>query len=430
MKTAVILGAGRLAGHLAPALTRSGLKIIQVYSRTADKAACLAGQVQAPHTCSIDTLDYSADAYFFCLSDDAIIPVLRQARFADQLLVHSAGSVSMDIFKGYSSNYGVFYPLQSFSEVRIPEWSVIPLCIEGNREDSESVLTELARKISGTVLSLDSEKRRLLHLAAVVASNFSNHMYTLAWQLAAQSGLDPSLLIPLIRETTEKVIVLCPAAAQTGPAIRADEQTIKEHIALLHDKPEIQKIYTFVSGSINPIHTGQMTNFKEELGRVRAFIFYVDGVLSDAKIYLHPQGELMRSMNIRDGYAIQYAIRKGYPVAIITGGNSDNIKIRFSHLGVTDIYLKSQNKMTDLHDFLGRHNLAPGEVLYMGDDLPDYEVMKAVGVPTCPANADSEIKALAKYISAKDGGDGCARDVIEQVLRLQGRWMDEDAFHW
>jgi len=426
----VILGAGRLATHLAPEFKRSGLKIIQVYSRTAEHAARLSAMLDAPYACRIDELVYSADAYFFCVSDDAITSVLSQAKFGSQLLVHSAGSVAMDIFKDYSSNYGVLYPLQSFSDARIPDWSVIPLCIEANTEDNESVLMELARKISGTVISLNSEKRRLLHLAAVVASNFSNHMYTLAWQLARHSGLDPSLMIPLIRETTEKAMELGPAPAQTGPATRADKKIIQEHIALLAGDPEIQKIYTFVSESINPILSGQMTNFKEELGRVRAFIFDVDGVLSDAKIYLHPQGEMMRSMNIRDGYAIQYAVKKGYPVAIITGGNSDNIRIRFSHLGVTDIYLKSKDKLTDLRDFLDKHDLTPEQVLYMGDDLPDYEVMKAVGFPTCPANADSEIKNLAKYISAKEGGDGCARDVIEQVLRLQGRWMEEDAFHW
>lgn len=403
---------------------------MQVYSRTAERAGRLADNLQTTSSTLIDELDYSADAYFFCLPDDVIQTVLDQTSFGEQLLVHTAGSVDMDIFKGHSSNYGVLYPLQSFSDSGKPDWSVIPLCIEGNNADNESILRKLAERISGKVISLDSEKRRFLHLAAVVASNFSNHMYALAWQLARHSGLDPSLLIPLIRETTEKAIILGPAKAQTGPAIRADVNTLKEHIGLLEGQPEIQKIYTFVSESINPLLPKPMTNFKEELGRVRAFIFDVDGVLSDAKIYLHPQGELMRSMNIRDGYAIQYAVRKGYPVAIITGGNSDNIKLRFSHLGVTDIYLKSKNKVTDLQDFLNKYGLTPDQVLYMGDDLPDYEVMKLVGFPTCPADADSEIKALSKYISAKNGGDGCARDVIEQVLRLQAKWMEEDAFHW
>jgi 3-deoxy-D-manno-octulosonate 8-phosphate phosphatase (KDO 8-P phosphatase) len=173
-----------------------------------------------------------------------------------------------------------------------------------------------------------------------------------------------------------------------------------------------------------------MSNFKEELRKVKAFIFDVDGVLSDAKIYLHPGGELMRSMHIKDGYAIHYAIRKGYPVCIITGGNSGAVEERFRNLGVEDIYLRSKNKVEDLRDFLAKYGLVPENVLYMGDDLPDYNVMKEVGFPTCPADAVEEIKSISLYISDKSGGEGCVRDIIEQVLRLHGRWMEADAFTW
>ncbi len=173
-----------------------------------------------------------------------------------------------------------------------------------------------------------------------------------------------------------------------------------------------------------------MSNFKEELRKVKAFVFDVDGVLSDAKIYLHPGGELMRSMNIKDGYAIHYAIRKGYPVCIITGGNSEAVEERFRYLGVTDIYLRSRDKSENLKDFLAKYGLEPGSILYMGDDLPDYPVMKEVGFPTCPSDAVEEIKSISTYISDKSGGEGCVRDVIEQVLRLQGKWMETDAFTW
>lgn len=173
-----------------------------------------------------------------------------------------------------------------------------------------------------------------------------------------------------------------------------------------------------------------MSNFKEELSQVKAFIFDVDGVLSDAKIYLHPGNELMRSMNIKDGYAIQYAIRKGYPVSIITGGNSGAVEERFRNLGVSDIYLKSRDKTEDLKDFLSRYDLGSENILYMGDDLPDYLVMKEVGFPACPSDAVEEIKSISMYISDKSGGEGCVRDVIEQVLRLHGKWMEPDAFTW
>lgn len=173
-----------------------------------------------------------------------------------------------------------------------------------------------------------------------------------------------------------------------------------------------------------------MSNFKEELSKVRAFVFDVDGVLSNAKIYLHPDNDLMRSMNIKDGFAIQYAIRKGYPICIITGGNSEAVEQRFSNLGVRDIYMKSRNKMDNLEDFLAKNEFGAENILYMGDDLPDYLVMKEVGFPTCPSDAVEEIKSISKYISDKPGGEGCVRDVIEQVLRLQGKWMEADAFIW
>lgn len=173
-----------------------------------------------------------------------------------------------------------------------------------------------------------------------------------------------------------------------------------------------------------------MSNFKEELRKVKAFIFDVDGVLSESRIYLHPGGEPMRSINIKDGFAIQYAIRKGYPVCIITGGNSQSVESRYRYLGVSDIYLRSKNKLDDLKDFLAKYDFASENVLYMGDDLPDYSVMQEVGFPTCPADAVEEIKSISLYISDKSGGEGCVRDVIEQVLRLHGKWMDPEALSW
>lgn len=173
-----------------------------------------------------------------------------------------------------------------------------------------------------------------------------------------------------------------------------------------------------------------MANFKEELSKVKAFVFDVDGVLSNSRIYLHPEGDLMRSMNIKDGYAIQYAVRKGYPVCIITGGNSASVRRRFEGLGVESVYLRSKNKEDDIGQFLEGKDFGMENILYMGDDLPDYRVMQKVGFPTCPSDAVEEIKSISFYISDKPGGEGCARDVIEQVLRLQGKWMEEDAFRW
>ncbi len=172
-----------------------------------------------------------------------------------------------------------------------------------------------------------------------------------------------------------------------------------------------------------------MSFFKEELSKIKSFVFDVDGVFS-SNVVLYVDGELMRSINTKDGYAVQYAIKKGYKIAIITGGNSKSVKIRFNNLGVSDVYLASHNKMEDFKDFYFKYDLKPEEILYMGDDLPDFEVMTKVGLPTCPADAVHEIKGISKYISDKKGGQGAVRDVIEQVLRAQGKWIDTSAFGW
>ncbi|MFO7657451.1 MAG: HAD hydrolase family protein [Bacteroidales bacterium] len=171
-------------------------------------------------------------------------------------------------------------------------------------------------------------------------------------------------------------------------------------------------------------------NFKKDLVQIKAFAFDVDGVFTDGSVFLFPEGEFMRAMNIKDGYAVQYCIKQGYPVAVITGGNSEMVKKRFINLGVTDIYLKSHNKYVDYEDFRLKYQLEHQNILFMGDDLPDYEIMKIAGVPACPADAAQEIKDISKYISDKKGGQGCVRDVIEQVLRLHNKWMIEGALSW
>jgi 3-deoxy-D-manno-octulosonate 8-phosphate phosphatase (KDO 8-P phosphatase) len=173
-----------------------------------------------------------------------------------------------------------------------------------------------------------------------------------------------------------------------------------------------------------------MANFKEDLARVKAFIFDIDGVLSLQTISLNSFGVPKRTVNLRDGYALQLAMKKGYHIGIISGSSSKDYQKRLKRLGVCDIYLKSRNKLDDFKGFLKKHDLHKSDVLFMGDDIPDFEVMKEAGIPVCPSDADSEIKQISSYISDKKGGEGCARDVIEQVLRLHNKWMDSDAFTW
>jgi 3-deoxy-D-manno-octulosonate 8-phosphate phosphatase (KDO 8-P phosphatase) len=173
-----------------------------------------------------------------------------------------------------------------------------------------------------------------------------------------------------------------------------------------------------------------MANFKEDLVNVKAFIFDIDGVLSTQTIALNAFGVPNRTVNLRDGYAIQLAVRKGYNICVISGSSSKEYRKRLKLLGVKDIYLNSRSKLEHFNSFLKRYNLSKSDVLFMGDDIPDYEVMKEAGLPVCPSDADSEIRQVASYVSDKKGGEGCVRDVIEQVLRLHNKWLDSDAFSW
>ncbi|MCF8346441.1 MAG: HAD-IIIA family hydrolase [Bacteroidales bacterium] len=171
-------------------------------------------------------------------------------------------------------------------------------------------------------------------------------------------------------------------------------------------------------------------NFKEDLKKIRAFAFDVDGVLSNPKVFLSPEGEMIRTMNTKDGYALQYAVKRGYPIAIITGGRTESVGLRFSNLGIEDIYLAASDKVRDFEHFRNKYGLEAEEILYMGDDIPDLDVMTRCGAPCCPADAVEEIKSVSTYISHINGGEGCVRDILEQVLRLHGRWLDGEAFTW
>lgn len=158
--------------------------------------------------------------------------------------------------------------------------------------------------------------------------------------------------------------------------------------------------------------------------QISTFVFDVDGVLTDGTVTVFPNGELVRSMNIKDGYALKTAIDMGYNVCIISGGTNPGVKSRLQALGITDIYLGAHNKIEQLDEYLDIYNINPSNVLYMGDDIPDIPVMKICGLATCPKDAAPEVQRISSYISQKKGGKGCARDVIEQVLKVQDKWHD------
>jgi 3-deoxy-D-manno-octulosonate 8-phosphate phosphatase (KDO 8-P phosphatase) len=173
-----------------------------------------------------------------------------------------------------------------------------------------------------------------------------------------------------------------------------------------------------------------MSNYKALLKHITTFIFDYDGVLTNGTVIINLDGELLRTANVKDGYALKHAVDMGYRIVIISGGRSDSVRLRFKPLGITDVFLFVSNKIEKYHEYIAENNLKPEEILYMGDDIPDYPVMAEVGVAACPADAAEEIKKISKYISPIKGGEGCARDVIEQVMKVQGKWFTDKAFTW
>lgn len=163
-------------------------------------------------------------------------------------------------------------------------------------------------------------------------------------------------------------------------------------------------------------------SYKEIMPQITTFIFDVDGVLTDGTVTVFPNGELIRKMNTKDGYALKTAVALGYNVCIITGGTNAGIKTRLEGLGITDIYLGANNKIDQLEEYLASNKVSVDNVLYMGDDIPDYPPMELVALPACPKDAVPEIQNISKYVSQKKGGKGCVRDVIEQVLKVQDKW--------
>jgi predicted short-subunit dehydrogenase-like oxidoreductase (DUF2520 family) len=251
IETIVIIGAGNLATQLALSLFEKGIRVKQVYSRKIESASELAEKVNASFTNDLSQLAPEADLYIIAVKDSAIQEVLENLRLNDdRLIVHTAGSVPMNILEGFSMNYGVFYPLQTFSKSLKIDFSEIPICIEANHPSVFLKLEKLGSKLSTSVNQINSEERKALHLAAVFVNNFVNHLYAVGADILSDKKLDFDLLKPLIRETAKKIESLHPIDAQTGPAKRNDQNTINTQLKMLQDKPEFQKIYSFATESI------------------------------------------------------------------------------------------------------------------------------------------------------------------------------------
>ena len=246
----VFIGSGNVATHLAMAAKKAGHHILQIYSHSAGNARCLAKKVDALYSDNISQVNPSADIYIFSVKDDALSQVLAEMPETEGIWIHTAGSIPMNIFQPYQDRYGVLYPLQTFSKEREIDFGKIPLFIEANDSKVCEQLQEFAGDLSPIVIYIESQKRRYLHLAAVFACNFVNHMYVTAAQLLENNQIPFDVLLPLIDETAAKVHQLHPREAQTGPAIRFDEQVMNSHIDLINDALT-KEIYRLISQSIH-----------------------------------------------------------------------------------------------------------------------------------------------------------------------------------
>ena len=252
----VFIGAGNLATNLAKALYDNGFRIIQVYSRTEESARALAQVVEATYTTDLSSVVTDAQLYIVSLKDAAFVQLLPEivAGKEDALWVHTAGSIPMEVWAGKVNRYGVFYPMQTFSKQREVKFQEVPFFIEAKRAEDTELLKAIASTLSEKVYEADSEQRKSLHLAAVFICNFTNHMYALAADLLEKYNLPFEVMLPLIDETARKVHELAPRDAQTGPAVRYDENVMSNHLAMLVDSPALQEIYKLMSKSIHEHH--------------------------------------------------------------------------------------------------------------------------------------------------------------------------------
>ena len=249
-----LIGAGNLATQLGIALLEKGHQIAQVWSRTSKSAAGLALKLKCEYTIEISSITSDADIYIIAVNDNAIETLLSMRFWGNTLIVHTAGSIPMDILASHATNFGVFYPFQTFTAEKKIDFNTIPVCIEANTPKNLEILNQLAQSVSRDIRIMDSNQRQQIHLAAVFVCNFVNHFYIIGEELLREKGIGFEILKPLILETATKVISRSPVSAQTGPAIREDRNIIDKHLKLLDTHPDLKNLYALISERIIQTH--------------------------------------------------------------------------------------------------------------------------------------------------------------------------------
>jgi predicted short-subunit dehydrogenase-like oxidoreductase (DUF2520 family) len=258
----ILIGSGNVAMHLGQALLEADVEIVQVYSQHIAHAKTLAKKLKAKAISSISKIKADGALIILAIKDDAIAGVVKKLKVSDGIVVHTSGSISIDVLKKFHQ-HGIIYPLQTFSKNRKVDFRNIPVCIEGSDVSTLLSLSNIAETISDCVYHLDSKQREEVHLAAVFANNFTNHLYALSEEILQKNKLPFDLLRPLILETAEKVQSLSPLEAQTGPALRKDQSVMKKHLALLKKHPQLKKIYSEISAGISKKSTPKKSKPKK-----------------------------------------------------------------------------------------------------------------------------------------------------------------------
>ncbi|MEO6882949.1 MAG: DUF2520 domain-containing protein [Bacteroidia bacterium] len=246
----VMIGSGNVATHLSEAFVAKGHKIVQVYSRTKKNAEALSKNIFSRPISDLKKITPDADIYIFAVNDDAVKELSEKIIFRDKIFLHTSGSLPLSVLKNNFSDCGVLYPLQTFSKNRKINMQKVPICVEGSNKATEKIIFQLAKSISKKVQKINSEKRKILHLAAIFVNNFPNHLFSIAEKLTTSEKINFSLLIPLMEETVSKIKTGQPAEMQTGPAIRKDKKIMDSHLKLLKNNQTAKEIYTIISKSI------------------------------------------------------------------------------------------------------------------------------------------------------------------------------------
>lgn len=251
----VIIGAGNVGTHLAKALKAAGVTVVQIMSRTMKSAVELASEIGCSFATDYADINRNADLYILCVTDSSIGLILRQLKLGEKLIVHTSGSVGINVFYDYAVNYGNIYPLQSFSKFKDINYAEVPVFVEANTDENKQILIDLVKLVTPHVQVLNSQQRSILHLCAIFINNFPNHLCTIAEKLMKDNQLQFDLLKPLMKETLEKILKYSPYISQTGPAIRKDEIILQKHRDALTNYPDVLQIYNAITESIKKTHS-------------------------------------------------------------------------------------------------------------------------------------------------------------------------------